>query len=61
MKNKISQTEGLAMFQYLDKLRESGAVNMFGATPHLMQKFSMNKNEARTVLSSWMRSKGARS
>jgi hypothetical protein len=42
-------------FQYLDKLRESGATNMYGAAPYLQQVFGMSKNDARDVLLDWMK------
>ena len=42
------------MFQYLDDLRESGVVNMFGAAPYLQDEFGLNKYEARAILCEWM-------
>ena len=42
--------------EYLDDLRESGATNMFGAAPYLMDEFGLDKREARAVLSYWMTS-----
>lgn len=41
--------------EYLDQLRESGVTNMFGASPYLMREFGLDKQEAREVLSEWMR------
>lgn len=41
-------------FDFLNRLRESGAVNMFGATPHLEQAFDLTKRDARKVLMEWM-------
>ena len=43
-------------FQFLDDLRESGAINMFGAAPYLQEEFGLTKTEARVVLQAWMRS-----
>lgn len=43
-------------FQYLDSLRESGSINMFGAAPFLAEAFGLSKNEAREVLRQWMQS-----
>lgn len=41
--------------EYLDELRESGATNMFGATPYLMDEFpDLDKQQARSVLLYWM-------
>ena len=43
------------MLSFLDALRESGATNMFGATPYVQQMFpELSKNEARKVLTYWM-------
>lgn len=44
-------------FEYLDELRDSGVTNMFGAAPYLQDEFGLEKADARTVLSAWMRSK----
>lgn len=41
-------------FQYLNRLRESGEVNMFGATPYLMTVFGINKKSASGILKFWM-------
>ena len=43
-------------FAYLVRLRDSGKTNMFGATPYLQQEFGMDKEQARAVLSAWMKS-----
>ena len=42
------------IFLYLDDLRESGAINMFGATPYIVSLFDLSKKDARNVLSDWM-------
>jgi hypothetical protein len=39
---------------YLENLRRSGVVNMFGATPYIMDEFDVDKNEARAILMDWM-------
>jgi hypothetical protein len=40
---------------YLDELRESGAINMFGAAPYLAEEFcSLSRQQARDILSYWM-------
>lgn len=41
--------------EYLDDLRESGETNMFGASPYLQDEFGLTKQEARAILSEWMR------
>jgi len=42
------------VYEYLDDLRDSGVVNMFGAAPYLMHAFGFDKNEANTWLCAWM-------
>ena len=42
-------------FDYLDGLRNSGEVNMFGACPYLQREFEMTRKEASTVLQAWMK------
>lgn len=41
-------------FIYLNRLRESGDTNMFGAAPYLQEEFGLNKTEARRTLADWM-------
>lgn len=42
--------------KYLDKLRESGETNMFGAGEYLEMRFGLDRKEAREILSQWMNS-----
>jgi len=45
--------------RFLDELRESGAVNMFGASPYLREMYpALSKAEARQVLGYWMKTFG---
>ena len=49
------------IFSYLDRLRESGDTNMFGAVPYLMARYhNMSKKSAKKALADWMRSKEAK-
>ena len=41
-------------FLYLNRLRESGDTNMFGAAPYLQDEFNLDRREARTILTEWM-------
>lgn len=44
-----------AYFDFLDKLRESGRTNMFGAIPFLRRAFpALSFQQAVTVLQAWM-------
>tara|TARA_R100001443_G_scaffold72693_1_gene80769 strand:- start:418 stop:627 length:210 start_codon:yes stop_codon:yes gene_type:complete len=42
-------------FNYLDELRDEGSINMFGASRYLMNKFDLDKHEARKILSDYMK------
>ncbi len=50
MRTKIMRKE----FTYLNRLRESGATNMFGAAPYLEMEFDLPRREAKQVLMDWM-------
>lgn len=55
MKTQAPDFVTVEHLDYLDALRESGIVNMFGARPYLMQEFpELTKQQAATVLSHWM-------
>ena len=42
-------------YVFLDDLKESGQVNMFGARPYLAQEFpELSKEESSKILSNWM-------
>lgn len=46
-------------FDYLEKLRESGETNMFGAAPYLQREFpelAHDRDRAREILAAWMKS-----
>lgn len=40
--------------KFLDKLRESGVTNMYGAGPYLEDAFGFDRKEAAEVLKEWM-------
>jgi hypothetical protein len=52
MSNEVNEK----YFTYLERLRESGITNMFGAAPYLANAFNIPKDEARKILSAWMQS-----
>ena len=39
---------------YLIALRDSGRINMFGATPYLQDRFGLTRKEATAALINWM-------
>lgn len=43
------------MLTYLDGLRASGKINMFGAAPHVEQTFKLTIQQARQVTAYWMK------
>jgi len=45
----------LEMFEWLDNLRESNTINMFGARPYLVEAFGISKAEAGNILVGWMK------
>ena len=53
LKNKEYSME--EYFEFLDDLRESGAINMYGAAGVLVEVFAIPKQEARDILSAWMK------
>lgn len=42
------------VFRFLDSVRESGVINMFGAAPYVQESFDVSRNEAKTLLLEWM-------
>ena len=46
--------------RFLDELRESGEINLFGAAPYLSNIFDLSEQEARKTLTYWMQTFGTR-
>ena len=40
---------------YLENLRKSGVVNMYGAAPYLQKAFDLDSKEATAILADWMK------
>lgn len=40
---------------FLERLRRSGVVNMYGSAPYLEETFGMERQEAVRVVSEWMK------
>lgn len=50
-----TRAEMAIYFTYLDKLRESGAINTWGATPHLQKQFGIvDRKRAADIHKHWM-------
>ena len=45
---------------YLDKLRESGVTNMFGAGVYVQKFFKLSRDDAKQILIYWMKTFSAR-
>ena len=41
-------------FIFLDNIRETGKINMLGATPYLEDAFGLNRHDAKDILFEWM-------
>lgn len=42
------------VFRFLDSVRESGTINMFGAAPYVQESFDVDRGEAKKLLLEWM-------
>jgi len=55
---KLTKSEALKKYEgvllFLDSLRESGIVNMFGATPYITETYGFNKDKSKDLLKFWM-------
>ena len=54
MVQAVDSTVREIVYEFLDELRESGAVNMFGATLDLQEEFGFDRSTCRSLLSDWM-------
>ena len=54
MVQAVDSTVRELVYEFLDELRESGAVNMFGASSDLQDEFGFDKSTCRSLLSDWM-------
>ena len=41
-------------FIFLNRLREGGTTNMYGAAPYLEMEFELTNREARKIVADWM-------
>lgn len=49
-----TQAEMTVYFAYLDKMRASGAINMYGASPYLQREFGIiSPTHARRICQQW--------
>lgn len=57
---KLENLDLDVIYNFLDRLRESGRINMFGAAPYIAETFGLSRQESRQALSSWMKTFGER-
>lgn len=50
----IEGTPNKEVYHFLNELRDSGEINMFGATDYIVEMYHCNKDQARKLLSKWM-------
>ena len=50
----MEQVNKEEVFAFLDIIRETGSMNMFGAAPSIREEFKTSKSEANTLLKEWM-------
>lgn len=43
-----------AVYKYLTRLRDSGKMNMWGASDTLMKTFGLGRDDAKDILIAWM-------
>ena len=54
---EVSDEKREKYYVFLDRLRDSGVCNMFGASPYLREEFSeLNQDSSNKVLGDWMNS-----
>lgn len=46
------------MLHWLDSIRDSGSINMFGVTPYVQEMFDVSRSEASTIVQYWMKTFG---
>lgn len=49
------ETKRQYYWNFLERLRRSGVINMFEATSYLMEEFGLSKSEASKILRDWMK------
>tara|TARA_R110002020_G_scaffold218594_5_gene426511 strand:+ start:2170 stop:2364 length:195 start_codon:yes stop_codon:yes gene_type:complete len=58
MKKEIKEEARQEMFKFLNSLRRSRVIDMFGAGSYLRVQFNLSKREARFILQEWMQNFG---
>lgn len=53
---KVEEMKECGMFEFLDNLRDSGKINMFGSPSVIAAVFGLDKKGSREVVTAWMES-----
>jgi hypothetical protein len=53
-KTRATTQEEKEVLEFLNTLRDSGATNMFGAAPYIVDEFGFDRGKARAMLTLWM-------
>jgi len=52
----MSEDKKKIYFRWLEEVRRSGKINMFGSAEPLAERFDLSKKEAREIVLEWMKS-----
>lgn len=55
MSDTMTKEEKMEYWNFLEKLRRSGATNMLGAGPYLQEAFGLDRKTASAILQDWMK------
>ena len=55
--SKAKTNKNEVYFRFLEELRQSGKINMFGAAPYLAQAFDIPKPDATKIFWDWTKSR----
>jgi hypothetical protein len=47
------------VFLFLEAVRETGSINMFGAAPYIQEEFNCTRKEAKDLLLDWMQNRSS--
>lgn len=54
MSKRTTTTTEQEVLEFLNTLRNSGAINMYGARPYIVENFGLSRKESDKLLTLWM-------
>ena len=54
METRKTTNQEQEIMEFLNELRDSGTINMFGATSYIQNEYPIEKQEATRILKLWM-------